>query len=240
MIIDTTFDFSTDSGGKDVDSHSKTLKQYHKILWSKKLPSGEILHLKDNDSKRYLVINGADVDHYLSSDSIANTFRHRRGKISSVISQIDPTLVDEFYALNYTMGAYILFPGNRIDGQATINAQRGFNYYISDRFDLTLECIRRHYLHLESPLSAVLKRYASFFHLFGNFSNYVDFFLLNDLVNRNYSEVLIFAPGVPLFDSSPKPMDVPSYLAYREHSMNFVRLRNKRILEWVATLENEN
>jgi len=234
MILDTTFDFSTDSGGKDVDSHSKTLKQYHKILWSKKLPSGEILHLTDNDSKRYLVFNGADGDHYLSSDSIANTFRHRRGKISSVISQIDPTLVDTFYALNYTMGAYILFPGNRIDSQATINAQRGFNYYISDRFDLTLECIRRHYLHLESPLSAVLKRYDSFFQLFGNFRGYVDFFLLNDLVNAEYSEVLFFTNDEPIFGTSPLPKDVSSYLAYREGSMSFVRLRNQRISDWVS------
>lgn len=233
MIIDTAFDFRVDSGGKDPDSHSKTLKEYHKYLWSKKIPSGECLKLEDKDRKRYLVFNGRDGIHYLSSDSIANSFSHRRGKISSVISQIEPSLIVDFLTLNSTIGATLLFPGNKIDGQATINAQRGFNYYISDRFDLTLECIRRHYLHLDSRLSAVLERYESFFGLFGNFKCYVEFFLLDDLVNADYSEVLFFIPTESLFESSPLPLDVPSYLAYRESSMNFVRLRNQRISDWV-------
>ena len=233
MIIETAFDFRVDSGGKDPDSHSKTLKQYHKILWSKQLPSGDTFCLKENDANRHLVFNSVNGDQYLSSDSIANSFRHRRGKIASVINQIEPNLIDEFYALNYTMGAFILFPGNRIDGQATINAQRGFNYYIADRFDLTLECIRRHYLHKESPLSAVLLRYDSFFRLFRDFKSYVEFFLLDDLVNADYSEVLFFTPAESLFESSPLPLDVPSYLAYRESSMKFVRARNQRISNWV-------
>ncbi len=50
--------------------------------------------------------------------------------------------------------------------------------------------------------------------MFGDLPNYVDFFLLNDLVNRDYSEVRIFPSGVPLFDSSPMPKDVSSYFAY--------------------------
>ena len=234
MIIDITFDFRTDAGGKDPDSHSKTLKQYHQFLWSKQLPSGEIFHLEDNDKKSYLIFTSAAGDHYLSSDSITNSFSHRHGKIASVITQIEPTLIEEFRTLNSTIGGSILFPGNRIAGQATINAQRGFNYYVSDRFDLTLECIRRHYLYLESPLSAVLNRYESFFRLFRDFQSYVDFFLLNDLVSPDYSEVLFFTLTTPLFDNSPLPKDVPSYLAYRENSMNFVQRRNKRIADWAA------
>ena len=238
MIIDTTFDFRKDSGGRDPDQHSKTLKRYHKSLWSKHLPSGELLVLADNVRTRYLVFNGTEGDHYLTSDSIANSYSHQRGKIVSVINQIEPALIEDFRTLNSTIGASILFPGNRIDGQVTINAQRGFNHYIADRFDLTLECIRRHYLHIESPLSPVLTRYDAFFKLFGDFQGYVDFFLLNDLVNNQYSEVLFFTRDEPLFVTSPLPKDVSSYLVYREGSMSFVRLRNKRISKWVATLEN--
>ena len=37
MIIDTNFDFHTDSKGGDPDIYSPTLKEYHKILWNKKL-----------------------------------------------------------------------------------------------------------------------------------------------------------------------------------------------------------
>ena len=55
---------------------------------------------------------------------------------------------------------------------------------IGDRFDLTLECIRRHYSEGESPLSGVLARYARFFDLFEDFRGYVEFFLLQDLVSN--------------------------------------------------------
>jgi Family of unknown function (DUF6994) len=55
---------------------------------------------------------------------------------------------------------------------------------ISDRFDLTIECIRRHYPHQSSPLSETLARYDDFFAWFESFSGYVDFFLLQDLVRK--------------------------------------------------------
>ena len=40
MAIDTAFDFRTDANGKDPDSHSLTLRRYHRLLWSKPLPNG--------------------------------------------------------------------------------------------------------------------------------------------------------------------------------------------------------
>ena len=46
----------------------------------------------------------------------------------------------------------------KIDGKMTINGARGFNAKIRDRFDLTLECIRRHYRNEDSPLTDVLGR----------------------------------------------------------------------------------
>ena len=53
---------------------------------------------------------------------------------------------DNFYRIASTFGGYIIFPRNRA-GQTgwTINQSRGMNSAIADRFDLTLECIRRHY-----------------------------------------------------------------------------------------------
>ena len=58
---------------------------------------------------------------------------------------------------------------------------------IAARFDLTLECIRRHYLSRKSPLSDVLTRYADFFNLFGTCGGYVQHFLLQDLVRNDWS-----------------------------------------------------
>ncbi len=176
MIFDSTFDFRSDSNGKDPDSHSKTLKRHHKYLWTKLLPSGELFHLEDKDTKKYLVFYGAEGSHYLTSDSIGNSFSHHRGKIASVINQIDPEQLEEFRTLNSTIGGSILFPGNKVEGRMTINGERGFNRFIADRFDLTLECIRCHYLAIDNPLRDVLNRYDQFFHLFKDFQNYVDFF----------------------------------------------------------------
>ena len=47
MLIDTSFDFRIDAGGKDPDSHSPTLRKYHKHLWSRPLPNGVPFELRD-------------------------------------------------------------------------------------------------------------------------------------------------------------------------------------------------
>ncbi len=70
----------------------------------------------------------------------------------------------------------IVWPGNRIDGTMTINGARGFHPKIKDRFDLTLECVCRHYSGLLSPLCERLARYGDFFALFIKFEGYVHFF----------------------------------------------------------------
>ena len=45
-MIDITFDFRSDSRGKDPDGFSPTLNAYHKALWSKELPNGEVMELQ--------------------------------------------------------------------------------------------------------------------------------------------------------------------------------------------------
>ena len=42
-MIDITFDFRTDSKGRDPDTYSPTLNAYHRALWSKELPNGEVM-----------------------------------------------------------------------------------------------------------------------------------------------------------------------------------------------------
>ncbi len=97
--------------------------------------------------------------------------------------------LDYFQYIGYTIGGMMIFPGNRVNGMQTINGARGFNSKISDRFDLTLECIRLYYLGLQSPLYATLFRYQKFFNLFENFAGYVEFFLLQDLVSDDYTQI---------------------------------------------------
>ena len=61
-----------------------------------------------------------------------------------------------------TIGGHILFPAHKKNG-FTINQARGISKKICDRFDLTLECIRRLYLNETSPLYDTLLNYEDFF-----------------------------------------------------------------------------
>ncbi len=72
--IDVTFDVRTDSRGKDPDSASKTLKQYHKLLWSKHLPNGKMFSLDDKRRYCYLYHKSELGEYFLSSDSIVHTY----------------------------------------------------------------------------------------------------------------------------------------------------------------------
>ena len=230
LPIDVSFNFYSDSGGKDPDSYSPTLKKYHKLLWSKPLPSGKIFTLTDTDSSSYLTYSSAQNEISLSSDSISNSYRDKKA-LSSITSELSKE-VEEFRNIGSTIGGYILFPGKKIDGKMTINGARGFNAKIADRFDLTLECIRLHYLGNPNPLQEVLDQNSSFFKLFESFAGYVDFFLLQDLVSPNYESINFFTPIKQIFESSPLPATQAEYQQYMKRSTSFTAKRNERIKAW--------
>ena len=129
----------------------------------------------------------------------------------------------------------MVFPGNRIDGKQTINGARGFNRKIADRFDLTLECIRRHYLDHRCPLGETLARYRDFFALFEDFRRYVEFFMLQDLVTDDYSAVRFFMPFDD-FNTPSVPRDGDTYKEYRRLCIEFIEARNRRIGRYAALL----
>ncbi|MCK9548087.1 MAG: hypothetical protein M0Q37_06200, partial [Sphaerochaeta sp.] len=132
MIIDVDFDFSTDARGGDPDSTSPTLRRYHRLLWSKMLPSGRIFTLRDDVSGAYLYHSSDRGEFYLGSDAITHSYKNQRRK-QWLIRQI-PQEAEELFHAGLTIGAYILFPNRRIDGKPTINQERGVNNLIDDRF----------------------------------------------------------------------------------------------------------
>ena len=230
LPIDIAFNFYSDSGGKDPDSYSPTLKKYHKLLWSKPLPSGKVFTLSDTESDSYLTYISAQEKISLSSDSISNSYRDKKA-LSSIVQDLSKE-VEEFRNLGSTIGGYILFPSKKIDGKMTINGARGFNQKIADRFDLTLECIRLHYLGMPNPLQEVLTQNTAFFKLFESFAGYLDFFLLQDLVDVNYESIYFFTPIKKMFESSPLPANKEEYLQYMKSSTSFTAKRNERIKAW--------
>lgn len=226
-IIDINFDFRSDTPpGKDPDAHSKTLRQYHKTLWSKELPCGDRLELRDDVRGHYLHHKSGIGEFSLSSDAVIPTFRWNE-TVKSFISAED---LEDFNSAGYTIGGMMVFPGNCINRQWTINQARGCTKRIGDRFDLTLECIRQHYSGGENPLSKVLARYADFFALFVDFRGYVEFFHLHDLVSADFSAVKISLPFND-FTGPPIPSNVEEYRAYENDARQFISARNQRILQ---------
>ncbi len=232
--IDTSFDFRSDSNGKDPDSNSPTLRAYHRFLWSKRLPVGESLELEIAGSTLVYRFNMQTLK--FGSDSISNSFMGTK-KISHLIGKVPTSEFEDFRNKGSTIGGYLIFPSEREGGRMTINGARGFNNKISDRFDLTLECIRLHYQNLEHPLQAVfgtpINRF--FFNLFVDFKGYVDFFLLQDLVDSSYERVNFFTELEEPFQTPPIPKTADEYRTYKHATVEFVRRRNLRISDWARS-----
>lgn len=226
--INVAFDFRSDAGGRDPDTYSPTLRHYHKLLWSKPLPRGE--HFELSIRGNYLHYKPGPDALILSSDAVVPTFRWVK-QISNLTSESD---LKELSDIGCTIGGMMIFPAVQIDRQWTVNQARGCDRRIRDRFDLTLECIRRYYAGLSSPLSEVLTRYGAFFELFGDFRGYVEFFLLQDLASDDLAAVRISHPFDD-FRGSPIPANAQEYETYRRASIDFINARNRRIRRYCAT-----
>ena len=245
-MLDVTFDFITDtpnywegfwdrndglgSGGADPDSSSPTLQKYHKELWSKQLPNGEFMDLKMGYGPYYLTWK----DFRFGSDSIIVSFRYK--KYRQVLGQAMDRLENykAFYESllrkSYTIGGSIIFPKH----QSSMNQNKGTNKFISDRWDLTLECIRRYYAGETSPLYETIRADKGFYDLFVDFKGYVDFFFLQDCVNDDYSKVNIWC-GDAKFEESGLPKTVDEYFEFIDKELEFLDKRNKRIRDYCKT-----
>lgn len=211
-------------GKTDPDKRSQTLRDYHRLLWSKKLPNGEFMQLEDGKSKYYLKWK----NFYFGSDSIIVSFRNHRNKL--FLEKFKETYPNyKLFFENYTRTSYsiagsILFPSSN----RSINQLRGLSSRICDRWDLTMECIRRYYQEEESPLSEVLEQNKDFFDLFVDFKGFVDFFFLQDCVSEDCNQVVLWYNS-KLFKTNPIPNTMNSYLNYINLELQFLEKRKKRI-----------
>ena len=145
-MIDTTFDFRTDTPkGKDPDFYSSTLRQYHQLLWSRKLPNDEVMELENRKAPYYLTWK----DWEFASDAFLTLLCNGRNR--KMMEQVRGEAVDfdawceEFQHRTYTIGGMIIFPRHT----GSMNQRRGMHPRIVDRWDLTMECIRRELEFLE-------------------------------------------------------------------------------------------
>lgn len=228
MKLDTTINFQAETDPLDADRYSTRLQEYHRLLWSKPLPNGKMFELEKIEKCR-LYHESELGEFFLSSDRAVATFSRRKGN-TEIISLIPKDKLEYFKYITETIGAIIIWPSNKIGNMQTINGARGFSNKVSDRLDLTLECIRRYYLGQESPLEKTLKRYDKFFKLFEDFKGYTNFFLFQDWVSSDYTSVKI-APPFDNFKSVPISKTTDEYMRYMEHIIELVEARNRKIAE---------
>ncbi|MEO9222019.1 MAG: hypothetical protein ABI251_09650, partial [Mycobacteriaceae bacterium] len=221
-LIDVTFNVEIDAAGGDPDRASPTLRRYHQLLWCKPLPDGTEFTLDTTTPRSYLHHASALGEFVMSSDSIVHSYRGAyTNRLSTVMERVPPEHAAEVHDEGSTIGGYLLFPGDVRDRKPTINGARGMHPKICDRIDLTLECIRRYYKGEHSPLVGALNRYQDFFALFGDFRHYVEFFLLEDLVDAKCIEIYWYLPFDD-FNRSPLPRTPDEYETYRQASLHFV------------------
>ena len=152
-----------------------------------------------------------------------------------------------------TIGGFMLFPRH----DCSINQLRGMSDKIQDRFDLTLECIKRMYesgfFVVGNPLFDISAEDKEFFKMFGDgkegFKNYIDFFLLNSWVKEDeehhyYHVKNLLHTGenedkernIQLLDNwdfnqKPLPQDENEWWTFYRNIMDRLEARNKQIEE---------
>ena len=231
-LVDVSKTFLSDTPeGKDPDKASKLCQTYHKLLWSRQLPNGEFMNLEYGKSGSYLVWKNFD----FGSDSIIASFRWDNNQelineVKSKITNYDQWMKD-YSRKDYTIGGVMIFPKRPMG----INPARGMNQYIKDRFDLTLECIRRYYNNEDSPLYNVLLKDKEFFDLFIDFKGFVDYFFLNDLVTGDYKHIK-FLIGNGEFVKNPIPKTFDEYMTWMNKQQEFLEARNKRVKEYIESI----
>jgi hypothetical protein len=215
----------------DADRYSKKLQETHQFLWSKALPNGKIFTLEKVASNR--LRHKSELGEFiLSGDRAVPTFFNRVSwlKRYPYLAEIPADKTQRFWDLSETIGGMAIWPAVK-NGGNTINQNKCFGRnrtIIADRLDLTLECVRRYYAGVDSPLASTFERYSNFFRLFETFENYINFFIFQDWVCKDYKTVLI-APPFDNFNSTAVPSSTDEYLAHRLHMMELIEKRNQRI-----------
>lgn len=240
-VFDTSFDFKTDKPARnhpDPDRDSPRLRALHQRLWTKELCSGVRFAPTAPSVRRhgYLIFTDASgARHWYGSDAITASYSRwlRPRPLVAAIAGLSEEQRARYLNPRYTIGSAMIWPVRKAD-RPTINQARGFSRLVSDRMDLTLECIRRHYAgEPESPLAGVLNAYADFFALFDGFRCFVDFFHFQDLVTPDYDDVRFFLP-FDNFERPGTPATTEEYVTYREATLDFIEKRGRRMAEWLG------
>lgn len=167
----------------DPDSECDELREMHYRLYNhyasyikRPFSFDEIKYSLSSSEERYFYLSENGTLR-LGSDTMNSSYLYYKslGYIQSEMKKCgrNPEAEIEKYRKNiiYRPGNFIVFPKK---GRNSINVARGCCGKIKDRFDLTLDCIKKQYNNDENPLSKVLEGcWRGFFDRFENFKQYV-------------------------------------------------------------------
>ena len=271
----------------DPDYRSKRLYEFHKFLWNKqeqrkvdviwngyayeligiddkkfRLGSDSIMSIYWHCSDKYepyatIIKNLSQIENIENTDEYKNLYGKYKGfYLDKDITNYCPLKKFIYLYLQKanTIGGFIVFPRHDV---STVNTVRGKSGKIRDRFDLTLECIRRYYQTRDyNPLFDVLeenKMYfgkdEDFFDIFrkgkSGFENYARFFCLNESwVNNGKVLCLMNKDNKSLdtydFSQEPLPKSTKQWWTFYRNIMDRLNARNKQIEKLLSDCSEED
>ena len=248
--FEVNFDFTTDVDGfweefwsnpdglghvtskNDPDSQSKKLQEYHLLVWNKRIFNNELQARSDINGNLYFSYKELN----LSSDSIINSYRYK-SLVFNLKEEMKKkgenykSFQEEYIKKSYNIGGMIIFPKH----PNSLNQKRGMHNKIRDRFDLTLECIRRYYEQSKNynPLQDVLQADEKYYNFFGSFKGFIDTFFLQDWVDKYYR--VKFMLDFDNFQTSPLPQNYDEYMILHDKQLELVQKRNCRIDKFIKS-----
>ncbi len=233
--INIHLDFTKDSVKNNIkgdpDIFNNTLRIYQKELYSREKLCLDFGNRMDYD---YLIYKEKNIrfasDCIINMNEMYKEYKETHEKYFSICSNYYKKLYQEYLDTARTIGGEIIFPKHRY----SINQCRGVYRQIKDRFDLTLECIKRFYEHIQpNPLEKILLMDKEFFGLFGTgvrgFEKYVNFFFLDDLVKDGKVDFFFGTYNDDIFNHSPFAWKQAEWEQLLEKQMVFLEKRNKAI-----------
>lgn len=254
----------------DPDVNSYDLYEAHIRVWNIQHKKFNIKNIKRNGRCRCEIIT-EDEQVILGSDSIMSIYWHRTyGNMRYLMKEIKDCIeisekhsefcqdvketnykkfIENYLQQANTIGGFMLFPRH----DCSINQARGISDRIQDRFDLTLECIRRMYESgfptSSNPLFDMSKEDKEYFEMFGSFENYAKFFCLNksygikhnwvtedcsavyDLMSENGEDTLkaTWPKEILPCDFKEKKKQVAKWWTFYRNIMNRLDARNEQI-----------
>lgn len=208
-------------------NRSKLLQEHLCLLYGIKPLKGLKCDIESYDGYNYLYLNE---EMRFGCDSIANVMTPHNESISKYL---DSSELIRYYTIMNSIGGKIIFPKHK----KSINQYRGAQWkkYIGDRFDYTLECIRRYYKPSEKygwyPLKDVIDNDKDFFNKFKSFNEYVKFFFLDDLIDETENIKFFLGENCDIdFNTTEAiPCDCEKWKLLYDKTIAFAKDRTKRI-----------